>query len=171
MRRAKARFPSGCESRPAPVVCCRLLRLQAYSESRRSAFGVLESAARVRRDNGAAPQAPRVLPLNEGQPPGWPSRGSCTVGRARCRRFPAVIPLSDGPVHAVRCCRVCGLIDCGNSPNTGAQAPYAALPVGVLIRGSSITASGLRTIGGLLCRLTTISTARNVTAHCAQLWQ
>ena len=52
MRREKAPSFCGCEPRPATVVCGRLLRLQAYSESRRSAFGVLESAARVRRDNG-----------------------------------------------------------------------------------------------------------------------
>ena len=40
-----------------------------------------ESAGAVLRDNGAASPTPHFFALKEGQPSGWPSRASRTVGR------------------------------------------------------------------------------------------
>ena len=45
------------------------------------ALGALEFPVPVLCDNGAPPQAPRLLPLNEGQPPAGPQGLSRTVGR------------------------------------------------------------------------------------------
>ena len=82
VRRDKALFLSGCESRPATVVCGRLLNCKRFlSLLCICAPGALEFAGSVLRDSGAAPGVFLLFLLNEGQPSGWPAGASRTVGR------------------------------------------------------------------------------------------
>ena len=99
VRRDKAPFLSGCESRPATVVCGRLLNCKPFlSLLCICAPGALEFAGSVLRDSGAAPGVFLLFLLNEGQPSGWPARASRTVGRGSHPQGPE---RSEGPAKRV----------------------------------------------------------------------
>ena len=99
MRRDKAPFLSGCEPRPATVVCGRLLNCKPFlSLLCICAPGALEFAGSVLRDSGAAPGVFLLFLLNEGQPSGWPARASRTVGRGSHPQGPE---RSEGPAKRV----------------------------------------------------------------------
>ena len=72
------------------------------------------------RRTGASP-GERARSRRQGRKPrdsgGGAERRALTLASTRmCREIPFS---SDGPVHAVRCCRVSGLIDCGTSYAAG----------------------------------------------------
>ena len=110
-------------------VCGRLPECKPFLSLLVLHVGALEFAVPVLRDNGAARRSPVLAPVERG-----PAFRLARAGGRRAERSEGIwtrpkpfAPVSgnpissESPVHAVRCCRVSGLIDCGISR---AEGPY-----------------------------------------------